>query len=84
MAIPKQGKGTGTKRQIRMSLITITWIICEHYCPECRSIWQHKLPPIPWPGMYQKCHLGIFTLDGPCIEYPNMYGKPLLNTKKVK
>lgn len=87
MGIRKQGKGTGTIRKERMALLTVTWSECEHFCPfpdGCGTLWMHKIQPIPWPGMYAECHLGAFSLCGGCLEYPNMYGKPLTATKKIK
>jgi hypothetical protein len=68
-----KGKGTGTIRANRMDELTKDWPLCEHKCP-VHGIWMHKAVPSDY------CHIPMFHECGPCIEYPNMYGKPLLRT----
>lgn len=83
----KLGKTTGSKRQLRWALMTVTWDTCDHYCPSCKLIWSHKIPqnqPAKWADkvgvVFNVCHLEVYSDCGNCLEYPTNYN--LLCVKK--
>ena len=85
----KMGKGTGSKRQLRHTLLIVTYDTCYHSCPSCLSIFEHKIPQnevARWVEdvgvVFNTCHFPIFIECGSCLEYPTPYN--LMRMKKEK